>query len=73
MKINWSALGSTFGMSLVITVAVVAAFCLGMTALSRRTRATGGAAVASLSAAAYVSFALCAGAVGYGFYLIAHK
>jgi hypothetical protein len=72
MNINWSALGSTFGASLLITVAVVGAFCLGMTALSRRERTTGGAAVASLSAAV-LSFAVCASAVGYGFYLIGHK
>ena len=72
MKINWSALGSTFGLSLVITLAVVGAFCLGIASLSRRERSTGGAAVASLSAAV-LSFALCASAVGYGFYLIGHK
>jgi hypothetical protein len=72
MKIDWSALGNTFGLSLLITVAVVGAFCLGMAALSHRVRATGGAAAASLGAA-YVSFAVCAGAVAWGFYLIANK
>ncbi|RAG86304.1 hypothetical protein DN069_07565 [Streptacidiphilus pinicola] len=72
MNINWSALGSTFGLSVLVTLAVVGAFCLGVASLSRRERATGGAAVASLSAAV-LSFALCAAAVGYGFYLIGHK
>ena len=39
MKIDWAALGSVFGVSLVVTVALVALFTLGITGLSRRERA----------------------------------
>lgn len=40
MKIDWAALGSVFGVSLVVTVALVALFTLGISGLSRRERAT---------------------------------
>jgi hypothetical protein len=70
MSIKWAALGSTFGVSLLITLAMVGAFCVGVAALSRRERVSGGAAALSLSTAV-LSFALCAAGVGYGLYLIA--
>ncbi|MEY9967769.1 hypothetical protein ABIA33_005848 [Streptacidiphilus sp. MAP12-16] len=77
MKINWAALGSTFGVSLLITLGVVAAFSFGISSLSRRETALaggtaagrGGAAVST--AVAVVCFGACAAAVGYGLYLIA--
>ncbi|WP_037607790.1 hypothetical protein [Streptacidiphilus rugosus] len=72
MKIDWAALGNTFGVSLLITLAVVGAFCAGIMALSRKERVSGGAATASLGAAV-ICFAACAAAVGYGFYMIAQK
>ncbi|WP_042409222.1 hypothetical protein [Streptacidiphilus carbonis] len=75
MKIDWAALGNTFGVSLLITLGVVTAFCLGVSALSRReAAAVGGAASVARGTAlavAVVSFTACAAAVGYGLYLIA--
>ena len=75
MTINWAALGNTFGVSLLITLGVVASFCLGISALSRRETALadGGSAVrgGGALAVAVVAFAACAAAVGYGLYLIA--
>jgi hypothetical protein len=73
MKINWSALGSTFAVSTLITLGVVAVFCLGISALSRRETAPAGAAAARSGALAVatLSFAACAAAVGYGLYVIA--
>ncbi|MBA4859847.1 hypothetical protein ABT009_39100 [Streptomyces sp. NPDC002896] len=71
MKIDWAALGSVFGVSLVVTVALVGLFTLGIVGLSKRERATeqGGSAALAVSGA-YACFALCAAAVGYGIYLI---
>jgi hypothetical protein len=71
MKIDWAALGSVFGVSLVVTVALVGLFTLGITGLSRRERAVaqGGSAALAVTSA-YVCFAACAAAVGYGIYLI---
>lgn len=73
MSINWEALGNTFGFSVLITVGVVAAFCLGVSALSRRETATAGSAAVrgGALAVATVCFAACAAVVGYGLYLIA--
>ena len=74
MKINWAALGGTFGVSVVISLAVVAAFCLGISALSRREAAVADGAAGRGTIAlsgAVLSFALCAAAVGYGLYVIA--
>ena len=73
MKINWEALGSTFGVSLLITVGVVAVFCLGISALSRRETAVAGGAAARGTALALATlcFAACLAAVGYGLSLIA--
>ena len=39
MKIDWSALGSVFGVSLVVTVGLVTLFTLGVMGLSRHERA----------------------------------
>jgi hypothetical protein len=71
MKIDWAALGSVFGVSLVVTVALVGLFTLGITGLSRRERAVaqGGSAALAVTGA-YVCFAACAAAVTYGIYLI---
>ncbi|QMU79180.1 hypothetical protein GXW83_29210 [Streptacidiphilus sp. PB12-B1b] len=74
MKINWAALGSTFGVSVVISLAVVAAFCFGVSALARREEALADGAAGRGTAAlggAVLCFALCAAAVGYGLYVIA--
>jgi hypothetical protein len=74
MNINWSALGSTFGVSVGISIAVVAAFCLGVAALSQRETAQADGSAARGAAAltgAVLCFALCAAAVGYGLYIIA--
>ncbi|MEG3631532.1 hypothetical protein [Streptomyces poriticola] len=71
MKIDWAALGSVFGVSLVATVALVGLFTLGISGLARRERAAaqgGGAALAVTGA--YACFAACAAAVAYGIYLI---
>ncbi|WP_210593214.1 hypothetical protein [Streptomyces sp. GESEQ-35] len=71
MKIDWAALGSVFGVSLVVTVALVALFTLGVAGLSRRERATAQGDSAALAVtAAYTCFAACAAAVAYGIYLI---
>jgi hypothetical protein len=74
MKIDWAALGSTFGVSVGISLAVVAAFCLGISALSQRETAladgSAGRGTAALGGAV-LCFALCAAAVGYGLYVIA--
>ena len=74
MKIDWAALGSTFGISVGISLAVVAAFCLGISALSQRETAladgSAGRGTAALGGAV-ACFALCAAAVGYGLYIIA--
>ncbi|MFD8235677.1 hypothetical protein ACFV20_27815 [Streptomyces sp. NPDC059696] len=71
MKIDWAALGSVFGVSLVVTVALVGLFTLGITGLSRRERAVAEGGSASLAVTgAYACFAACAVAVGYGIYLI---
>lgn len=71
MKIDWEALGSVFGVSLVITVAVVGLFTLGIVGLSQQERAAarGGSAALAVTGA-YACFAACAAAVAYGIYLI---
>ncbi|MEV5433021.1 hypothetical protein [Streptomyces sp. NPDC052701] len=71
MKIDWAALGSVFGVSLVVTVALVGLFTLGVTGLSRRERAAAQGGTAALAVTgAYACFAACAAAVAYGIYLI---
>lgn len=71
MKIDWTALGSVFGVSLVITVAMVGVFTLGIVGLSRHERAVaqGQSAVPAVTGA-YACFAACAAVVAYGIYLI---
>ncbi|WP_405619415.1 hypothetical protein OG292_31830 [Streptomyces sp. NBC_01511] len=86
MNIDWAALGSVFGVSLVATVALVGLFTLGIvwlskgaaptegaTATATGSAATGSGATGSVALArtgAYVCFALCLGAVSYGIYMI---
>ncbi|KUN71221.1 MULTISPECIES: hypothetical protein [Streptomyces] len=71
MKIDWEALGSVFGVSLVVTVGLVALFTLGIMGLSRQERATAQGDSATLAVAgAYACFAACAAAVAYGISLI---
>ncbi|MFI8933099.1 hypothetical protein ACIG3E_36215 [Streptomyces sp. NPDC053474] len=73
MKIDWAALGSVFGVSLVVTVALVGLFTLGVVGLSKQEQArTAGGGSASLAPrlGAYACFALCAAAVAYGISLI---
>ncbi|GHB29438.1 hypothetical protein GCM10010377_19470 [Streptomyces viridiviolaceus] len=71
MKIDWAALGSVFGVSLVVTVGLVALFTLGVAGLSRQERAAaqGGSATLAVTGA-YACFAACTAAVAYGIYLI---
>lgn len=71
MKIDWSALGSVFGVSLLVTVGVVALFTLGIKGLSRHetAQADGGSAALAVTGA-YVCFAACLAAVAYGIHLI---
>ncbi|MGW1893123.1 hypothetical protein ACWCP6_23190 [Streptomyces sp. NPDC002004] len=72
MNIDWAALGSVFGVSLMVTVGLVGLFTLGVVGLSKReTSATQGGGSAALAVTgAYVCFAACAAAVGYGIFLI---
>ncbi|WP_405890866.1 hypothetical protein OG427_29925 [Streptomyces sp. NBC_00133] len=69
MKIDWAALGSVFGVSLVATVTLVGLFTLGVVGLTKQESAAGGSAVLARTGA-YACFALCAAAVSYGIYLI---
>lgn len=74
MKIDWAALGSVFGVSLVVTVTLVGLFTLGIAGLSRRERAAArGGSAALATTAAYVCFAACAAAVVYGIQMIMAK
>ena len=71
MHIDWAALGSVFGVSLVVTVALVGLFTFGIVGLSKRETATAaGNSAALATTAAYACFAACAAAVAYGIYLI---
>ncbi|GAA1509917.1 hypothetical protein GCM10009730_12900 [Streptomyces albidochromogenes] len=72
MNIDWAALGSVFGVSLVVTVALVGLFTLGIVGLSKQERASaqGGGSAVLARTGAYACFALCAAAVSYGIYLI---
>ncbi|MEV6207602.1 hypothetical protein [Kitasatospora sp. NPDC051914] len=81
MHIKWDALAQTAGLSFAITVAVVAAFSLGILALSRREAAQEavrsgipGAGSGNLAlAGAALSFSVCASVVFYGITLIAGR
>ncbi|QGV81286.1 hypothetical protein [Streptomyces ficellus] len=71
MKIDWAALGSVFGVSLLATVALVGLFTLGIVGLSKQETASAGGGSATLArTGAYACFALCAAAVAYGIFLI---
>lgn len=74
MKIDWAALASVFGVSLVVTVALVGLFTLGIVALSKQSATAGssaaGGSVALARTGAYACFGLCVAAVSYGIYLI---
>jgi hypothetical protein len=73
MKIDWSALGSVFGVSLVSTIGLVGLFTLGIVGLAQQESAASGTSSGSVALArtgAYACFALCAAAVAYGIYLI---
>ncbi|WP_436736340.1 hypothetical protein [Streptomyces sp. BBFR102] len=71
MHIDWAALGSVFGVSLVVTVALVGFFTLGIVGLSKGATSTrdGGSGTAA-KAGGYLCFALCAAAVAYGISII---
>ncbi|WEO98212.1 hypothetical protein A6P39_031580 [Streptomyces sp. FXJ1.172] len=74
MKIDWAAIGSVFGVSLLATVGLVVLFTLGVRGLTRRERAAAEGDSAALAVTgAYVCFAACAAAVAYGIYLIVSK
>ncbi|MEU8715704.1 hypothetical protein [Streptomyces sp. NPDC048663] len=74
MNIDWAAIGSVFGVSLVVTVGMVALFTLGIKGLSARERAVAqGNSAAPAVTAAYLCFAACAVAVAYGIHLIVAK
>ncbi|CAM5559698.1 Secreted protein OS=Streptomyces alboniger OX=132473 GN=CP975_07800 PE=4 SV=1 [Streptomyces alboniger] len=72
MNIDWAALGSVFGVSLVVTVALVGLFTLGIIGLSKQETASaaGGGSATLARTGAYACFALCAAAVAYGIFLI---
>ncbi|MFE5242275.1 MULTISPECIES: hypothetical protein [unclassified Streptomyces] len=71
MNIDWAALASVFGVSLVVTVALVGLFTLGITALAKQASpAQGGGSAVLARTGAYTCFALCVAAVAYGIYLI---
>ncbi|MFE2038725.1 hypothetical protein ACWC0A_05305 [Streptomyces scopuliridis] len=73
MNIDWAALGSVFGVSLVATVALVGLFTLGIVGLAKQESASAQGATGSVTPArvgAYTCFALCVAAVAYGIYLI---
>ncbi|MFC8584896.1 hypothetical protein ACFUGD_10155 [Streptomyces sp. NPDC057217] len=71
MKIDWAALGSVFGVSLVATVALVGLFTLGIVGLTKQEEAAArGGSAALARTGAYTCFGLCLAAVAYGIYLI---
>ncbi len=71
MHIDWAALGSVFGVSLIVTVALVGLFTLGIVGLSKGESASAQGTSATLATtAAYTCFAACAAAVAYGIHLI---
>ncbi|MFI9120685.1 hypothetical protein [Streptomyces bikiniensis] len=71
MKIDWAALGSVFGVSLVATVVLVGLFTLGIVGLTKQEEAAArGGSAALARTGAYACFGLCLAAVAYGIYLI---
>ncbi|MER5637718.1 hypothetical protein ABT095_12245 [Kitasatospora sp. NPDC002227] len=76
MSIKWAALAQTAGVSVAVTVAVVAVFAVGIMALSTRETALAGdtpntTKAGAALATAGVCFAACAAVVLYGLSLIA--
>jgi hypothetical protein len=65
MHIDWAAFGSVFGVSLAVTVGLVALFSIGIVGLSK-----GGGTAAPVRVGGYACFALCLAAVAYGIHLI---
>jgi hypothetical protein len=65
MHIDWAALGSVFGVSLAVTVALVGLFSFGIVGLGQEGGAVGPARILG-----YLCYALCAAAVAYGIWLI---
>ncbi|NJP44337.1 hypothetical protein [Actinacidiphila epipremni] len=71
MDVKWGSLGEVAVVSFGATVGVVLFFALGVRALAGRDAArTAGQDGTALTAAAGACFAVCAGAVLYGLYLI---
>lgn len=72
MHIDWAALGAVFGASLVVTVALVGFFTLGIVSLSKGASSTrqGAGSGVPAKAGGYLCFALCVAAVAYGIYII---
>ncbi|MFE0103052.1 hypothetical protein [Streptomyces sp. NPDC059009] len=74
MNIDWAALGSVFGVSLAVTVALVGLFSLGIIGLAKQeagaAQGRSGGSVTAARGGAYLCFALCAAAVAYGIFLI---
>lgn len=68
MDIDWVALVTVFGVSLLASIALVGVFSLGITGSAPRKDGRGGTAAARTGS--YVCFAVCAAAVVYGIYLI---
>ncbi|MDT0344853.1 hypothetical protein [Streptomyces litchfieldiae] len=62
MHIEWAVLGQVVLVSVLLTVALVGLFSVGI-----RT----GSATSRTRPAGYLSFALCAAAVGYGIFIVA--
>ncbi|ACU34872.1 hypothetical protein KCV87_16000 [Actinosynnema pretiosum subsp. pretiosum] len=71
MKVDWGALGSVFGVSLVVVLGLVALFSAALRGLSARevAREGGGSGTTGLSVAV-TCFAACAAVVLFGIYLI---
>ncbi|MFI6487801.1 hypothetical protein [Streptomyces sp. NPDC050564] len=71
MNIDWAALASVFGVSLLATVGLVGLFTLGIVGLSKHESASarGGSATLAVTGA-YACFAACAAAVAYGIFII---
>lgn len=74
MSIDWTALGTVFGVSLGVTVGLVGLFTLGILGLAKRPAPAGqghGADHPLLArTGAYLCFAVCAATIAYGLYLI---
>jgi hypothetical protein len=74
IQIHWSGLAKVAEFGLAFGVGIVAVFALGVLALSRaesaRSAPSGSPGRAAGLAAAGAAFAVCAGALGYGLYLL---